>query len=160
MQFAKKSVCALGLLFLNCSTVAYPEEKIAEPQTSRKEQVEKKDSEFERVGGTFVVTSIKRISEGQFKIIFTAKDGEPRFKTLILESPHVHVAVEEGKELRLSAEIISAKGRTAEVSQMVLFIPGRVGHTPVWLLSKHAVKSAAPAKLLEMHAPSTDYQVL
>lgn len=128
----------------------------AQESTAKEEKAQK----FERVGGTFVVTSIKHLKDGGFRIVFTAKEGEPRFKTLVLESSHVHVSVSEGSELRLSADIVATKGNTAEVSQMVLFVPGRVGSTPVWMLSKRARSPLPPAKLLEMHAPSTDYQML
>ncbi|MCX6123629.1 MAG: hypothetical protein NTV34_02595 [Proteobacteria bacterium] len=114
----------------------------------------------ERVGGTFVVTSIKRIPEGGFTVIFDSKSGEPLFKRLILESPHIRVSVSEGREIRLSADILSFVGATAEVSQMVLFVPGRVGDTPVWLLSMHSRPVGPPAKLLEMHVPALDYQIL
>lgn len=112
----------------------------------------------ERIGGTFLVSSIKKIKDG-FRITFAAKDGTPRFKRLVLESAHVHVSVVEGAELRLSADVTATRGDTADVSQMVLFIPGRVGDTPVWMLSRRANQPVPPAKLIEMHAPSTDYQV-
>lgn len=121
---------------------------------------QKAETQFKRVGGTFVVSSITRLKDGTFKVTFTAKAGEPKFKKLVLESTHVHVSVAEGSELRLSAEILSFNGDTAEVSQLVVFVPGRVGETPVWMLSKRAKVAAPPAKLLEMHAPSTDYQIL
>lgn len=114
---------------------------------------------LERIGGTFVVTSIKPAKDNGFRVIFTAKEGSPRFKTLILESSHVHMAIVEGASLRLSADVIEASGSSAEVSQVVLFVPGRAGDTPVWMLSRRAIEPVPPARLLEMHAPQNDYQV-
>lgn len=122
-------------------------------------QVESKIPKVERIGGTFVVTSIKPLKSSGFRVIFTAKEGTPRFKTLVLESPHVHMSLTEGSSLRLSADVISTTGDTADISQVVVFIPSRNGNTPVWMLSKRVIDPVPPAKLLEMHDPHNDYQV-
>jgi hypothetical protein len=143
------------LLLVACPSLA---EEAASPKGL--EQSEQESGRFERVGGTFLVSKIEKIKSGGFRVIFEAKSGKPKFQRLILETSHIHISVSEGQEIRLSAEIISQQGSTADVSQMVVYLPSRVGDTPVWLLSKHAPSSRAPAKLLEMHAPSTDYQVL
>lgn len=121
--------------------------------------LDSKAPKVERIGGTFVVTSIKPLKGSGFRVIFHAKEGSPRFKTLVLESPHVHMSLTEGASLRLSADVISTTGDTAEISQVVVFIPSRNGNTPVWMLSKRAVDPVPPAKLLEMHDPHNDYQV-
>lgn len=153
-----RTLCLAFLATTICFSSTFGKEAARQNETSTAQGV---DSNFERVGGTYLVTSIKRLSEGGFRVVFEAKTGEPRFKTLVLESPHVHVSVAEGSELRLSADVLKTKGDTAEVSQMVLFVPGRVGSTPVWMLSKNGeVSSSPPARLLEMHVPTTDYQIL
>lgn len=112
----------------------------------------------ERIGGTFTVKSIKAAKDG-FRVTFVANEGSPRFKTLVLDSPHVHMSLTEGASLRLSADVIATSGSTADVSQVVVFVPGKTGDTPIWMLSRRAVEPVPPAKLIEMHAPQTDYQV-
>ena len=120
---------------------------------------ENKIPKVERIGGTFVVTSIKPLKGSGFRVIFSAKEGTPRFKTLVLDSPHVHMSLTEGASLRLSADVIATTGDTAEISQVVVFVPSRGGNTPVWMLSKRAVEPVPPARLLDMHDPHNDYQV-
>ena len=149
MENSLKSFVLVVVFLFSCSAVA--------SEAARSNQSAGK---IERVGGTFVVTSIRRIPEGGFRVIFDSKSGEPLFKRLTLDSSHVHISIAEGREIRLSADILSFVGTTAEVSQMVLFVPGRVGVTPVWLLSTHMRPSGPPAKLLEMHVPDLDYQIL
>lgn len=118
------------------------------------------ESKIERIGGTFKVTLVERLKDGGFKVEFEAVAQDSRFKKLVLESSHVHVSVAEGFEIRLSADVLATSGSTAAVSQVVLFIPGRVGHTPVWMLSRKATVPTPPSKLIDMHAPSTDYQIM
>lgn len=117
------------------------------------------EAKIERIGGTFIVSSIKPLKDNLFRVTFVAKDGSPRFKTLVLESSHVHMAIAEGASLRLSADVIAISGSTAEVSQVVIFVPGRTGEIPIWMMSRRATVPNPPAKLLEMHVPQTDYQV-
>ncbi len=128
--------------------------------SSSESQQEQKSPKIERIGGDFVVGAIKKLKDGAFSVEFTAAEGEPKYKRLVLESMHVHAAIAEGAKLRLSADVVAISGATAEVSQVVLFLPGRVGRTPVWMLSRKVSPGAPPAKLIEMHAPSTDYQVM
>jgi hypothetical protein len=158
MSFANVTIFFVSLLL--CNAVFAEVGTSGQPAGVNSTNNHDDQSKFERVGGNFKVTRIQRLSDGSFKVVFKSTSPANRFETLVLESPHVHVAVTEGKEIRLSAEISSHKGNSAIVSQMVIFLPGRVGDTPVWLVSKGTNSSSPPAKLLEMHAPSTDYQIL
>lgn len=113
----------------------------------------------ERIGGNFTVTKIKKLARGGFSVDFKASEGNPPISRLHLESDHINAGLQEGDTLRLSADVLSKKGHTAEIGQVVVFIPGRSGPTPVWMMSKSASRLEPPAKLIEMHAPSTDYAV-
>jgi hypothetical protein len=115
---------------------------------------------IERIGGEFEVTNIESIKDNYFRVTFVSTGENPRFKTLVLESSHVHVRVQKGSILRLSADVEATSGTTARVDQVVLFFPGRVGKTPVWMVSRQGSRfNSPPGKLIEMHAPSTDYQI-
>ena len=116
---------------------------------------------IKRVGGQYVVSDIDKVREGLFRIEFTSETPTGRFDTLILESDHVHVAVKEGQSIRLSAEILGEKGKTAEVAQMVVFLPHRQGPVPVWLLSTKADnRELRSSTYLEMHVPLNDYIIM
>ena len=118
------------------------------------------NGKIERIGGDFLVKSIHRKSDGSFAIVFESESPQAKFKTLNLESAHVHVAIVEKSKIRLSADVIDIDGTSANVSQVVLFLPGREGRTPIWMLSKSARPKGPPSKLIEMHVPSTDYQLM
>lgn len=150
----KKNFYIAGLI-LSMATSAFAVE------TKKQQSAEKTETrpKVERIGGNFTVTSIKPLKEGGFRVTFAAKDGSPRFKKLVLDSSHVHMSLAEGATLRLSADVISTNSDTADVSQVVVFVPTRNGETPIWMLSRRAVDPNPPARLIEMHAPQTDYQV-
>jgi hypothetical protein len=123
--------------------------------------VAEKAPEIQRVGGDYKVASIDKVNDHAFQVLFTAVHPTGRFDNLRLESDHVHVAVKVGQTLRLSAEILTATGTAAEVSQVVLFLPGATGPMPVWMLSNKApIGSLRAVKYLEMHDPLTDYMVM
>jgi hypothetical protein len=115
---------------------------------------------IERVGGNFTVAKISRQpNSAGFIVEFKASEGTPKISRLRLETDHINAGLSEGETIRLSADVISHEGDSADVEQVVVFLPGRVGPTPVWMMSKRAKIMNPPAKLLEMHAPSTDYTV-
>jgi hypothetical protein len=116
-------------------------------------------SKIERIGGNFLVHKISKSSSGAFIVEFRASEGAPKFKELRLESDNINAALVEGTKLRLSADVTRVSGRMAEVAQVVVYLPGAVGSTPIWMLSKKAPRLDPPAKLLEMHAPVTDFAV-
>lgn len=116
-------------------------------------------SKIERIGGNFKVETIKKLPSGAFVVEFKAAEGEPKFTHLRLESDNINSALSEGAVLRLSADVTQIRGRRAEVAQVVVFLPGVVGPTPVWMLSRKAPRLDPPAKLLDLHAPVTDYAV-
>src|SRR5438309_1256347 len=78
-----------------------------------------------RVGGDYKVTSVDKIDDHTFRVQFQSVKPTGRYDQLRLDSDHVHVAVKVGQEIRLSAEILSEDkhGASAEVAQMVLFLP-------------------------------------
>ncbi len=114
-----------------------------------------------RVGGDYQVGAVTKGRDGSFHIEFRSVQPTGKFDTLTLDSDHVHVAVKIGQKVRLSAEILSEKGASAEVAQVVLFLNTAVGRVPVWLLSNRAPdRDLRASKYLEMHLPSTDYQIM
>jgi hypothetical protein len=131
-----------------------------------KEVPKQKTSRMERVGGDYRLAAISSKCSGRssgpcFKMTFSAIKKTGRFDELVLESNHVNFDVRKGDRLRLSAEIAVDRGRTAEVSQLVLFRDEMAGALPVWMLSrKHKAGPAPAARYLEMHVPQTDFRVL
>lgn len=118
-------------------------------------------SDVLRVGGDYKVEKIEKVSDRTFVVEFHSVTATGKYDVLRLESDHVHVAVKVGQTLRLSAEILADKGREAEVSQVVLFLPNPQGHVPVWLLSnKVPAGELRGSKYLEMHSPLNDYVVM
>ena len=114
----------------------------------------------ERVGGTYLVSSIDRV-DGGFQVKFKAVVASGRFDEIILESPHIHVGVKVGQQLRISAEVIGGDMQVAEATQVLVFLPNQRGETPVWMLSsKQTSVDLRGAKYLEMHAPETDFTIL
>ena len=129
------------------------------PQSPKATTVE--GTQVVRVGGDYTVASIEKAGDHAFAVEFKSDKPTGRYDVLRLESDHVHVAVKVGQKIRLSAEIMNEKGRTAEVAQVVVFLPVRDSHVPVWLLSNKAPNHELRAtKYLEMHVPMTDYTVL
>lgn len=115
---------------------------------------------IERIGGNFKVDKISKLANGVFVVEFGAAEGDPKIRHLRLESDNINAALVEGATLRLSADVTRVRDRTAEVAQVVVFIPGPVGqHTPVWMLSRKAPRLDPPAKLLDLHAPVTDFAI-
>ncbi|MBF0440777.1 MAG: hypothetical protein HQK54_02620 [Oligoflexales bacterium] len=119
-----------------------------------------KQDSVKRVGGIYRVSSINKMSEGSYRIEFSSVTKTGRYDVLFLESDHVHVGLDEGAELRLSAEVIEDKGSYAEVGQVLLFFPSGDTYIPVWLLSKKISNfELRGSKYLEMHAPTSDYLI-
>lgn len=117
--------------------------------------------EAQKVGGVYKVESIEKLSDRNFQIKFLAENKTGRFDELTLHSDHVHVAVNRGDIIRVSALILSEQGAKAEVSQLVVFLPSRNGSVPVWLLSNKTTHDELKAsKYLEMHTPLNDFFVL
>jgi hypothetical protein len=119
------------------------------------------DGHVVRVGGTYTVTAIDKNDDGSFAVVFRTVAPSGKYDELRLQSDHVHVAVKVGQTLRLSAEILSERGATAEISQVMLFLPHQQGPVPVWLLSnKAAPKELKGSRYLEMHSPVNDYIIM
>lgn len=116
-------------------------------------------AKIERIGGNFKVETIRKLPSGAFVVEFKAAEGQPKFTDLRLESDNINSALVEGAVLRLSADVTQIRGKKAEVAQVVVFLPGVVGPTPVWMLSRKAPRLDPPAKLLDLHAPVTDFAV-
>jgi hypothetical protein len=119
------------------------------------------DAKVLRVGGNYVVASVDLKNDSSFLIVFKSVQPTGKFDFLRLESDHVHVAVKVGQTLRLSAEVLSSKNATADVSQVVLFLPHAQGPVPVWLMSNRVPPHDLNAsKYLEMHSPVSDYTIM
>lgn len=119
------------------------------------------EGKFVRVGGNYIVSSVQQKNDNSFLVTFKAEVTSGKFDELRLESDHVHVAVKVGRTLRLSAEVLAAKGPAAEVSQVVLFFPNADSHVPVWLMSnKFPARDLKASRYLEMHAPINDFMIL
>lgn len=123
-----------------------------------------KPPKIERVGGKYLVKSIDRTEEQDgnsvFVVVFESETPTGKYDLLRLESDHIHVGISPGQKLRLSAEILETKGNSAEVGQVLLFLPERSGPVPIWLLSrKNTHRDLNAAKFIEMHAPQSDFRV-
>lgn len=117
------------------------------------------DSQVLRVGGDYVVQKIAQ-RPGGFTIDFAAKTPSGKFDLLRLESDHVHVSVQEGQTLRISAEIADVKGAVANVAQVLIFVPNAGGPVPVWLLSSRGTSGdLRGSKYIEMHNPLSDFAI-
>ncbi len=139
-------VCLVSAMFNNLALAEEPAKVVQEKPI--------------RVGGLYIVRQIERLQLGYYQIKFESVDQTGKFDRLILETDHVNFAVRKGSEVRLSAEVLSSKGAEAEIAQVVIFLPGTQGPTPVWMLSrKDSSGELRGSRFLEMHAPSTDYQV-
>jgi hypothetical protein len=114
-----------------------------------------------RTGGDYVVANIEQRADGSFVVEFKSQAPTGRFDVLKLSSDHVHVSVKTGQKIRLSAEVSAEHGATADVSQVVVFLPNPTGAVPVWLLSNTAPpRDLRAVRYLEMHVPQTDFMVL
>ena len=114
---------------------------------------------LERIGGNFTIVKISSLRDGGFGVDFKASEGTPKIMRLHLECDHINAGLIEGQTLRLSADVSASKGDLAEISQVVVFIAGPAGPTPAWMISKKATGLTPPVRLIEMHAPSTDYAI-
>jgi hypothetical protein len=115
-----------------------------------------------RIGGQYRIQKIEKLGDQDFRITFQGEPATGRYDTLVLRSDHIHVGVQEGQVLRLTAEVIKDRGPVLEVTQVLLFLNHReYGSTPVWLLSKnHVTRDFRGARWLEMHAPQADFLIL
>ena len=118
-------------------------------------------STMTRVGGNYLVKEIKRTKKGSLLVTFESvvKNGKADF--IRLDSDHIHVGVEEGQTLRISAEISKGAGKIVDANQILLFLPRAEGPVPVWLLSKKGRKgSLRGSSYLKMHDPKSDYVIM
>ncbi len=120
-------------------------------------------AQLERVGGRYKILSIKKVGEADFKIRFQSERRTGHFDELMLQSDHIHISMQEGQVVRLSAEVIKApQGGEVEVTQVLLFLSHpEYGTTPVWLLSsQHPTRDFRGSRWLDMHAPQADFFIL
>ncbi len=115
---------------------------------------------LQRIGGNFTVTEINKLAAGDFEVVFKAETDSDKYNKLKLKTDHINVAVEQGKTIKLSAEVERVEGDFVWVRQMVIFVPSPQGSIPIWLLSKAEGKpNFKREKYLKMHAPNSDYTV-
>lgn len=117
---------------------------------------------LERIGGTYRVSRLEKLGDADFLIHFESVPLTGRYDHLVLRSDHIHMSIQEGQSLRLSAEVVSSKKPEVEVTQVLLFLSNaEYGTTPVWLLSsQHATRDFRGSRWLDMHAPQADFQIL
>lgn len=113
-----------------------------------------------RIGGEFRVKKITK-TDGGFMVTFASTDRHAQVQEINLESSYLHVSVEEGKVLRLSAEVTAQQGSSVQAKQVLLFLPVPGAYLPVWLLSRSApaLSDLRGAKYIDMHAPQSDFLI-
>lgn len=118
-------------------------------------------AQVERIGGLFRIARIEKLGDRDFRIKFESESKTGKNDNLTLRSDHVHLAMQEGQVLRLSAEVLRDTTSELEVTQVLLFLPGEHGSAPIWLLSSdHPNRDFRGARWLDMHAPQADYTIL
>lgn len=118
-------------------------------------------AKVERIGGLFKITRIEKLGDKDFRIKFESEPKTGKHDKLVLRSDHVHLAMQEGQVLRLSAEVLRDTSSELEVTQVLLFLPSDHGTAPIWLLSSdHPNRDFRGARWLDMHAPQADYTIL
>ena len=115
-----------------------------------------------KITGQYKVHISKNGKFDNYRIEFQSKFKTGRLDRLDLMTDHVHLGLEDGAEVKLSAEVVRDFGVTGEISQVLVFLPRKGGSvTPVWLLSSaYLNRPLRGARYLEMHAPTSDYLVL
>lgn len=116
----------------------------------------------ERVGGMYKLVKILKRNDESFSVSFESQVKSGKFDRLILYSDHVHVGLNEGQTLRISAEVVDSQGPELEITQVLLFLKGNEGTLPVWQLSRNfrGQDFHRGAKWLDMHAPQADFSIL
>ncbi|MDE3268816.1 MAG: hypothetical protein OYH77_00860 [Pseudomonadota bacterium] len=110
-----------------------------------------------KVKGKFKVKMIER-RDGFHRIMFENIDHAAKTKRLTLETSYVHVGVAKGSVLRLAADVLTTAAGNGEIKQVLLYLPKDGSHSPVWMLSRsHPQMKFTGARLLDMHAPQSDY---
>lgn len=120
---------------------------------------------FVKVGGKYRVEEMKRIADDLFSVAFVAVEPSGKFDRLIFHTQHLHLGVEQGQVLQISADVrqVKSDGAEAEVAQVVLFLPSREGATAIWMLSKDIDPGVGALQLrdyLKLHSPQSDYRIL
>lgn len=115
----------------------------------------------ERAEGRYRIQSINKMKDvDAFSIEFVAISSESKFSKLMLVSENVSFALRRGEEIRLIGEILKVDGQIAELAQVEIFLPHSQGEIPIWMNSKNSPHlQLRGSRLLEMHAPVTDYLV-
>lgn len=144
----------LSIVVLFFSTDLFADGLVSQPNAVEK-------GIFQKIGGQYIVHSIKRIRHDEFVIEFhsTVKNGKADVVKLVAD--HVHAGVKLGQSIRISAEIDSELSSVVNATQVLLFLPRPEGPVPVWLMSKKGRgRDLNGSKYLEMHAPQSDYVIL
>lgn len=137
-----------------------------ESEQESEQEIETEPYVVTRVGGDYEVTEVNKTAGG-FETVFEAKTKTGSADTIVLSSAHVHMSVEKGKTLRISAEIArhhrdanQTLPAAVEARQVLVFLPAPEGYLPVWLLSRRSMGfEKGPTNYLKMHSPQSDYLV-
>lgn len=151
----------LGLWLLVLALPLAAVESKVDP-SSKSTEKQNQPEKLERIGGTYRIVRLNKLGDADFQIHFESVPLTGRFDRLVLRSDHVHMSIQEGQVLRLSAEVLSSEKPEVEVTQVLLFLShSDYGTTPVWLLSsQHVTKDFRGSRWLDMHAPQADFQIL
>lgn len=161
-EFMASSIVAVAVAvaMVSSAVLAFSSAAFAADSTTQGDvEAQVKAPVLERIGGNFTIVKIYSLRDGGFGVDFKASEGTPKIMRLHLESDHINAGLIEGQTLRLSADVAARKGDLAEISQVVVFMAGPSGPTPAWMISKKATGLTPPVRLIEMHAPSTDYAI-
>jgi hypothetical protein len=131
------------------------------PHLSKPSQAPESLQEFGTLKGEYAVASIARNSAGEFEVTFVSTKPLEKLNELKIVSQNIHLGLQVNQVLKLAAEYRGKSQRSVKLSQVLLYIPSGSSQVPVWMLASDLPQQGLRAsRLLEMHAPATDYQVL
>ena len=113
-----------------------------------------------RIKGEYLVADVAKTDQGTFKVTLTSTKPTGNFDELTIECRNLHVEIKESQNVMVAAEFLGHPSKKVELSQLLVYLPVAGRRIPVWLTSINTSRQESRAsKLLEMHAPSTDYQL-
>lgn len=112
------------------------------------------------ITGAYTVSELAKTETGEFKLTLSAVEPSGTFDELTITSKDVHFGVKVNQTLRIAGEYVGSPGKKNELSQVLVYLPTQKRSTPVWIMSSRYPRQEKSArKLIELHAPATDYQV-
>jgi hypothetical protein len=129
-------------------------------QTLAREKSSKSIGKNAEIKGTYLLSELIKSQNGEFKLKFTAVAPSGTFDELTITSKDLHHEVKVNQAVNIIGEYIGKPEKENELSQVLIYLPARGRPTPIWIVSvRHPHQEKSAKKLIEMHAPTTDYQV-